>query len=291
MPYESFPNFDTEPTIKPERETRPSPKRFTLALESMMKLAAGKIELLGEENLDKIPPGKRPIFACSHISDIDMPAAALELSKRFDIGIANQSVQTFWREPSVAAGRYIAGSNNFFPIDYTGKGSGKYGVFNPRNIADYGKYLKGNKKSALIAAHNPSKHWRLEKGGYGAVLLSQMSDDSVIVPIAIDVQSDAPVGMAEDYAKTMKSKPNVRITIGEPFENPKIDKINRIMEITDKKRGGEKLLKEDIEEFSELGKQLKIQSDGLMRRIAQMVPLEKRGFYGGLSPELKDETK
>lgn len=188
-----------------------SPRRFSMALEAVMKLATSKIDVYGRENLDEIPKDKKIIIVCSHISDMDMGIVAYALRDDFDLLITNQSVQTLFKEPGISLGMKIAGTENFMPIDWQRIGNKKEGKFNPDNFMELNNYLKKSGKTPIIAAHNPSKEWHLEKGGYAAVMLEQLQKDTVILQVAVNIKSETPVGMAESRIKTLKKNRKLKL--------------------------------------------------------------------------------
>lgn len=259
---------------------RKSSLRLSLALEAIMKIATSKIEVMGRENIEKIPEEKKVIIACSHISDMDMGITAYALKDDFDLLITYQSVQTLLKEPGISLGMKAVGSENFMPIDWLRFESGKQGKFNPDNFIDLKEYIDKSGKTPLIAAHNPSKRWRLERGGYAAVMLAQLEKDAVILPVSINVKSDKPVGMAESRTKTLKKRPEVEVFIGEPFELPAIEGIEKIKSIMDKRKSGQGLSKEEKIVFYQLHESLERESNAIMEKIASQLPEEKRGIYG-----------
>lgn len=256
-----------------------SPERLVLALEMLAKFATSKIETKGRENLDKIEEGKKIIIVCSHISDMDMGMAAYALRNDFDLLITHQSVQTLFTEPGISIGMKMAGANNFTPIDWQRFDSGKQGKFNPDNFIGMAESVERSGKTPLIAAHNPSKKWQLEKGGYGAVMLAQYEEGAVILPVGVNVKSEEPVGMAESRIKTLKKKPEVEVIIGEPFELPKIKGIDELRLILDKRKQGIVLSAEDRKKFIELHRALEEESNLIMERLSRCIPDEKRGVY------------
>jgi len=255
-----------------------SPLRFRLAFEAMIKACFSKVEIIGRENLGKIPEGKKVIIVTSHATDLDVPAAAYALMKDFNLLVAHQSVQTLLNEPGVSVGIDIIGRNNFFPLEYEGSArkNNKRGVFNPDNIQNFKRYSDENDMTPLIAAHNPSANWQLEKGGLGAVFLAQLMKNAVILPVAVDIKKQ--VGMAGETLKTLKSRSNATVIIGEPIELPEISEITEVA-----KRGQfnkiigtkEKFSEQDKEKFSELTEQSKF----VMKKLASLLPEEKRGAY------------
>jgi hypothetical protein len=262
-----------------------TPKRLRLALEATLKLSVKEVKVQGEENIKQIPKDAKVIIATTHISDIDMPIVAATLAKYFNIAIANMSVHhSFHAEASTNIGIRIAGRNNFIPIDYKKVTDGKRASsFNPDNFEPMKAALEDG-KAVVVAAHNPTKEWSLPKGGYGVSYLSDIAGDNVVIlPVAVNLESEGAVGMFEDQVKTVLKRPVANIQIGEPITLEKIPGIEDFSSIMHRRRNGEALTPEDRERFSELSDALRVQSDTVMQKLAHYVPEEKRGVYQGKS--------
>jgi len=253
--------------------------RLRLALEAHIKPVTGEIRISGEEHIKEIPPYKKVIIVTTHISDLDVPIAASKLSKYFNIAITNESIShSLLGEPGTNVGMRIAGKENFIPIDYKKVEGKKQGAFNPENFKPMKEALdKG--KVIIIAGHNPTQKWRLPKGGYGAAYLSDVTDNAVILPVTVNIESDEPVGMADTFLKNIRQKPNVSIYISKPIELEKIPGIEDMANIMKKRENGEKLTREERKRFSEVKKALQNQSDKIMKQIAANQPNMKKGEY------------
>jgi hypothetical protein len=253
--------------------------RLRLALKAHIKPVTGEIRISGEEHIKEILPYKKVIIVTTHISDLDVPIAASKLSKYFNIAITNESVShSFLGEPSTNVGMRIAGKENFIPIDYKKVEGKKQGAFNPENFKPMKEALdKG--KAIIIAGHNPTQKWRLPKGGYGAAYLSDITDNAVILPVTVNIESDEPVGMSDTILKNIRQKPNVSIYINKPIELKKIPGIEDMANIMKKHENGEKLTREERKRFSELKKALQNQSDKIMKQLAANQPNVKKGEY------------
>ena len=253
--------------------------RLRLALEAHIKPVTGEIRISGEEHIKEIPPYKKVIIVTTHISDLDVPIAASKLSKYFNIAITNESIShSFLGEPSTNVGMRIAGKENFIPIDYKKVEGKKQGAFNPENFKPMKEALEKG-KAIIIAGHNPTQKWRLPKGGYGAAYLSDITDNAVILPVTVNIESDEPVGMADTILKNIRQKPNVSIYINKPIELKKIPGIEDMANIMKKHENGEKLTREERKRFSELKKALQNQSDKIMKQLAANQPNVKKGEY------------
>ena len=261
------------------QERHRTSKRLLMAIEADVKLATGEIQTHGEEHLREIPPDKKVIIATTHISDLDVPIATLKLGKFFDIAITNQSIHhSFLGEPSTNIGMRIAGRENFIPIDTKKIEGKKQGEFNPQNFAPMREALEKG-KAIIIAAHNPTQKWKLSKGGYGAAYLTAISENVVILPVVVNIESDEKLGMAETILKDVVKRPDASVYIQKPIELEKINGIEDFEKILGKRKRGEKLTKEERLRFSELKMALEKRSDRIMQALASDLPEKKRGEY------------
>jgi hypothetical protein len=174
----------------------------------------------------------------------------------------------------------MAGKDNFIPIDYKKIPGGKQASsFNPDNFDPMKEALEEG-KAVVVAAHNPTQEWNLPKGGYGVSYLSDIAGDNVmILPVAVDLESEESVGMFENQLKTLLNKPTAHVRIGEPMTLEKVPGIEDFSSIMHKRRRHETLTPEDRERFSKLSDTIREQSDTVMKKIAEYVPEEKRGVY------------
>lgn len=239
-----------------------SPLRLRVAMEAMVLAAAGKINLYGRENFDRIPPNSKIIFVTTHVTDFDLPLAFRELSKRYDIKIADISGHRhLTQDPLSYLGEEIAGSGNFASIDYRGKvGEWRPAQFNPENFRAMRESLESG-KAIIIAGHNPTKEGHLPgKPGMGASYLAQITPDSIIVPITVNIKSkNGAVGMAgiKNALSTIIHRPPVDITVGEPIKPQEI------------KIPGKGIYR-----------QIPTLSRVIMTALAKPLPPEKRGIWG-----------
>lgn len=254
-----------------------SPERLSLALDALAKINFGKIEVIGAEQLNEIPPDRKVVIVTSHATDMDLPLAAGIVSKYFDIVITNQSLQyKFLTDPASNLGMKIAGQENFLPIDYKIMEGKKPRKFNPENYKPMAEAMEGG-RSVIIAAHNPSHKGTLERGGYGAAYLSEISD-AIIVPVGVNVKSPNidRTAMAEHPLKTIIERPDVEIKIGKPFELTPIDGLDELAALIAKLKNKEKITKEDIERFDTLKNELKQRSGILIDKIGELMPEERK---------------
>jgi len=256
-----------------------TPRRLMFSLEALAKAQIGKIDVVGKENISKIPKGKKIIIATTHISDVDLPLVAYVLGNDFNIALTNQSVHhSFKEEPSTNIGLRLAGKDNFIPFDYQKDNSGKKNPkFNPENFVPM-KAALDDGKTMVIAAHNPSYEGKLEKGGYGAVYLASLDPDSVILPVAVNLKSKKSIS-AKNPLQAMIERPDAEVTIGEPLIVGEIPNLQTIATVMAKRKNKESITSEERQKFIEATKLLENESDKLMRRLAGMTPDEKKGVY------------
>jgi hypothetical protein len=100
---------------------------------------------------------------------------------------------------------------------------------------------------------------------------------AVILPVSVDILSKENFGTARNLFKTFLKKPNARVQVGEPFSLDKIENLERIKELTDKRKSGAHLTHEEISEFSKITKELREKSEVLIKKLAEITPEEKRG--------------
>ena len=264
------------------RETLKTPGRLMRGLRLWKRMQVkGEIETEGMENLDLIPPGKKVIFAPTHITDGDIPAAALALGDHFKLGIVNQSVHhRLTGEPSMYLGLLLAGKGNFYPVDFEwvkrkGKKS-KVGRFNPQNYLAMSKAMDEEGKAMVMAAHSPAFNSKLPgKGGFGVVFLAGLTD-AVVVPVAVDFQSEHTI-TAETYLQNIVHRSGVKIRIGKPIDFEPIEGIEDSLELFSQEKG--LLSADERAESRRILKTLTRQSNQLMRELASLLPPDKRGVW------------
>lgn len=254
-----------------------------LTFEGNLLATTGDIRVEGEQHLREIPQGKNVIILTTHISDIDVPAAVSVVGRHFDIAITNMSYQhSFLKDPAISTALHIAGKKHFIPIDYARVAGENRGAFNPDNYPAMREALRAG-KAVVIPGHNPSKQWQLSKGGYGAAYLADITENSIIVPVSVNVKKVVSSGenRKENTVVNMRNRPDVDIYIGKPFEMDRVERMDDMARIMQKRSAGEYLTDEDVERFHALSKILRQQSDMMMRKLAEPLPEDKKGLYAG----------
>lgn len=273
-------NMDQKFNIPSVEKKREGSMRLWLANEAMIKLALGEIKIEGKENINKIPLDANIVVMSTHLTDLDIPIVIHSIARYLDIAVTNMSVhhKFFGKEgePSTNIGMRIAGKDNFIPLDFKkdekGPGNKSAEPFNPNNFETAAESIdKG--KTILIAAHKPLPEAKnsLEnvKGGYGGVYLSQLRENTYILPITVVL--DQAVGMHGKELDTLKKKPNAKVVIGEPFKPEKIKGIERFSILTKKRESGEILNNEEMAEFFTLSHALRNQSQEIIQKMSKQI--------------------
>jgi len=255
----------------PWRRGAKSSARLVTILELNQKLYTDKMTVRGLEHATEIPPDRKVVIAVSHATDLDIPSVATALCRHFDIAITNQSVQhEFFSDPGANIATRVAGKENFMPVDYHWiSGIKKPLKFNPENFTAMAEKMDEG-KTVIIAVHNPSFTGSLERAGYGAAYLAEITG-AVILPVRVTVrsaESKEEAGMVGHFLKTMKEHPEIDIDIGVPFEPQPVEGIKDIAAFHDKRKHHEPVTKEDIARFDELKNQLKAISADVLARVA-----------------------
>ncbi len=259
------------------RKESPLQLRAAVGLETGLML--GRIMTFGKGYLKHIPEGKKVIVVTSHISDIDIPVVIDQLGGDLNLKITAQSTNLdFKKDAASTFGTFVAGHDNFLPIDYTIEGDKKVAHFNPDNYDAMASALREGSE-VLVAAHKPSSG-ALSRGGIAAPYLSQVGGgEFVILPVAVNVKSKKPF-RAGGEAELLKERPDTDVFIGEPMELPRIEGIEDYAKILKKKeQSGGELDPVESEKLAALQDALRSQSDSIMKSIAEMLPFEKRGEY------------
>lgn len=240
-----------------------------------------KVEIAGRENLEKIPPGKKVIVVTTHLSHRDLPLAIGMLGNEFDaVGWGEASThERFSENPGGYLGRKLMGEEHSFSVSINkeGKNGREQGAFNPEDFESMKEALDEGKTIFMSAYYKGTEDPQLpDRGGYGAVLLSQ-NPETIILPVAIDIDQEH-AGEKTNLLKTVMHRPEARISIGESFGLEKISGVERINELM-ALRKERKLSGNEVEEFSSLSNQLRSESDEIMKHLARLLPESRRGIW------------
>ena len=258
------------------KERRKGSLRLWLSNFATFGPAVKDIKITGKENIQKIPEGAKILVMPSHLNDLSVPATIHAVARDLDLVILNESTHHAsgsQGEPIMKVSMKIAGAEHFLPLDFEKdekSGEKSPSAFNPENFIPAIEALEKG-KSVLVAAHNPSREplQNLEgiKGGYGGVYLAELTD-AYILPVTVQLSRNV---MDSKNLKTLMNRPNADIVIGEPFKLEKIEGIEKISEIMEKRKSGQKLSDEEVKEFLRLTNALREQSEIVMKRLSEQL--------------------
>ena len=235
---------------------RETPRKLVNAIDLMLKLNLRNLEVDGREHLKEIPQDKKVIVVTSHTSDLDIPITIKTLGNDFDFAVTHESVQNdITKDPKAYLVNQLAGQENFMPIQYNIVDGKKVGAFNPDDYSSLKELVENGEKTVLIAAHNPVRNGDRPQPGYGAVYLSQITQNSILLPVSIHLEKGGVV------------RKDARVEIGQPIELPKIEGIENFSKIIKKRADGQKLSAEDVQDFTRLKDLLKQQSEEVLKTL------------------------
>lgn len=277
-------------------ENKSSP-RFQGAMWFNSESIVQRPEVVGLDNLEKIPKGMNPVIAGSHLrTDASLQIIARELDKNFDIGIAFQAENR--KNPIINTMFTIIGQDHFYDVDHTttwskvnGKSERDDKYMLNFNNYDVMKQAMEKGKTMLIAAHYAPIYNGIlpNKPGFAAIYLAHLSGQRVVLPVALDIYTDDPdTGRADRKGNIAKkfltgNRPKSKMTICEPITLDLIDsadielmkkwlmgRLNRIplnLNIEERKRA--------VETF----KRMRQDGERVMYALAEKLPPEKRGVW------------
>lgn len=272
--------------------------RFRGAMWLNSELIAQKPEVVGLENLGKIPKGVNPVIAGSHLrTDASLQIIARELARKFNLGIAAQAENR--KNPITNAILTLIGQDNFYDIDnittrkkVNGKSERTDRYTLNLNNYEVMKDAMEKGKTMLVAAHSAPIYNGIlpDKPGFAAVYLAHLSGQRAILPVVLDIDTDnedtGRVDRIPLIAKNLltRNRPKSKMTICEPITLGPIDASSIelmkkwITARSDRKSSGLSL--EDQKRAMEAQKKMRQDSEKVMYVLAQALPPEKRGIWG-----------
>jgi hypothetical protein len=258
---------------------RRSPWRMRLCARCWQRciLKIGKGEIEGMKHVATLPTDKHVIVATTHVSDADVGVAVNALADHLNLGIANQSIHHTWQgDWLMYLTLRLIDKECFFPVDFARIRNRIVGSFNPDNYLHMAEAMTQRGISMLVPAHSPCFTGKLpNRGGFGAVYLGQISN-SVILPVAVDVEYRNGKALRGISFQNLLRKPiTVRTIIGEPIQFSTIRNIEDLPLLTKHKVRSKAA---DIR-YHSIHQSLLQQSDELMRKLATLLPYPKRGKW------------
>lgn len=295
----SLENVKSNPQVVQNKlgRNKSSSLRFQGAMWLNSEITTKRPEVVGLENLEKIPKGINPVIAGTHLrTDSSLQIIARELDKKFDIGIAVQAENR--KVPLTNTLFTVIGQDNFYDIDNTttrekvdGKSerTDKYTLnFNNYEVMK-GAMEKG--KTMLIAAHWAPVYDGIlpNKPGFAAIYLAHLSGQRTVLPVALDIYTnDSDTGRADRMPKIAKdfltgNRPKSKMTICEPITLDPIDSSSIelmkkwIVARLDRKPSG--LNPEEQEKAKGAFRRMRQDGERVMYALAEALPPEKRGVW------------
>ncbi len=132
--------------------------------------------------------------------------------------------------------------------------------------------------------------WELPgRAGNGVAYTAQITEGTVILPVAVDIQGE-PFAMGKpdlgrligkaDIRKMKGEQKKVTVNMGKPIVLEDIPDIEMIEYVIGKREKGENVTVEEREKFKLVTRAIKAQSAEVMNAIASLLPEEKRGPWG-----------
>jgi len=206
------------------------------------------ISLEGDAHLSEIPRDTPVVIASSHASGNYIPLALSELGTYRDIAVTDQSSHheltgglSGLKDLGTFINIRILGKKNFIPIPFDWvDGHKEPSMFNPGSVQLMSAAMEKG-KDVLIAAETPSDRSNTgetrktpPKVGSIAAYLA-LTQSAPILPVAINMTpTDNP------------TKFDAVVSVGEVFSLDTAQDVHRILELTEKRKSGERLSKEEV---------------------------------------------
>src|SRR3989344_9223666 len=259
-------------------------------------------------HIEELTPGEPVVFAMDSMSDINWTGAVQKLLPFRKIKIANLETNTKDPKQGIPIKAMEAGNEKIF-VDIDNTFDIKKNVpnmeFNPDNLRNIEEEM-GKGYDFLIPAYDRTVYGHLparKRAGIGGGLLAHLKDVS-IVPVALDIHSDEPIGRAIDiFGATLKrlatgKRPEATLKIGKPLELEKIprEELEDVLLLLTNRNAfnvrvindeGKEEVRRDQERYQKAKAnydKLREQANTVMDAMADLLPLEKRGGWGTNKP-------
>lgn len=264
-----------------EEKQHQTPRRLFWLCSCLILIFCKKFYIVGKNNIQKKLQNQNYIIVSSHISNLDAPAAIKTLGNVLNLQITAESLLFKPTMPQWYMFQ-LSGKENFSPLQYKKLSKGKKGVFIPKDFENISqKMTKG--KTPWIVIHPFTLEGEMQKAKIGPIYLAQKTGASII-PTALEYKnlSLSLEGFWEILKALMgrlRRKGIATYHIGKPIWLPKIENVEIIEKVYNKKMKGEEMTREEEQKSLKVVKELKTQADYVARIISAMLPPQNRGVY------------
>ncbi len=221
-----------------------------------------------------VEQGNNPVIVSSHFSNLDAPAA-VKAFEGFQLQITRESLH--FQDPLQKLTFSLAGRMNFSPLTYKEKGRP---VFNPDDFNNLISVLRDNGRIPWFAIHPFTTEGKMKKASIGPIYLAHKLE-GIIVPVALELSGGGSISLEgpKEWWKGLKRKAKAVYHIGSPMELQPIEGLDIVEIVLNKRMAGEKISKEELEDFRLVISQLREQANSVALKIASMLPENQRGGY------------
>ncbi len=235
------------------------------------RFAYKKPTVEGKENLPQTPC----VIATTHLSGFDVPEIYSEITKDRKTGMSMQA--SILNHPLFRPFAHMIGTDNLFSLSNRSSSS-----LSLEDIEKMRKAIIEEGRTLVVAAHKPTKDWKLpDKPGLAAVILAHQAK-APLVPAVLDIESRIPVreGIISAAKSALKHRPESKIVIGNPmtFDEIPEDKLQQAINLYSPEK--RKLMTEEqVLEAQSTFDALKSEAGEVMKSLASKLPVEKRGKW------------
>ncbi|MDD5043807.1 MAG: hypothetical protein PHD51_04090 [Patescibacteria group bacterium] len=259
-----------------------TPKRLFLFSRLVVSIFCKRFCIIGKENIKEKCQNQNYIIVSSHISNLDALAAIVALGDILDLQITIESTLFKPTEPQWYIFQ-LTGKENFSPLQYEKLAKRKEGKFNPKDFEKISQKMAEG-KTPWIVIHPFTHEEKMQKAKIGPIYLAQKTGASII-PTALEYENASlslagRINRIKALIGRLKGNGIATYRIGEPVKLPKIENVEIIEKLYNKKMNGEKITEEEEQESLRVVEKLKTQADYIARIISEMLPPQNRGIYG-----------
>lgn len=239
---------------------------------------ARKAPVEGTSNLEKIDLSRPVMFVGTHLTDVDIQIVVdrLYTLKGYEMVVANQTTQHKSKDftsKAISLVLNVIGKDRFYPLGWEWGREGKaQTMFKLDDYKNLQEAVFGKKRALVVAGHNPTLDGKLAKNpGMAAAMVTQVVEGVQIVPVAVVLAGKAPDAYDLTGSIKRRGEQDPRMVIGKVFS---LEKKISDEELGELEQGFEGELKRKLVGV------LRETGGEIMRRLAELLPEEKRGVWG-----------